>query len=668
MKKMSWLLVLAMLVSMMAIVPASAETTYAQAPMFDEKVNNGEIPALEERLPENPRVVHEIVDEFLTPEIGTYGGTLRLVTSVVNWDADGFIGQNEALLTMASANSDDITPNIVEGFEASEDQKEFTFKLRKGLKWSDGTPVTMDDYKFGIENVIFNEELTPVVAAYMRDGGVASGEPMQFEVIDDETFKIKFNEPYGGFAVHLSIAGWKGYTDILKPAHFLKPFHKDFAEEIHGSLDAYYEFLAPYGKVMGFEDVAEGKTWCDIFNQIDCTNWELTDPTDALTSVYFADAGHTTNFPVLYGWVMTESKNGITTWERNPYYFKVDAAGNQLPYIDYITSTLVEDMQMVQLKYTTGEADFGRESATIDNITLYKENEESANITAYVTTMHNNPTDIAINMNYGLNQDGTAKDDNESKAWQEVVNDERFRKALAISIDAEEILDTVYKGFGSVNEDYPCEYDIEGANALLDEMGMVDTNNDGYRETPSGLPLQWQIWNYSEANDIIPVCELLVEFWSEIGLKVEVYTTESTLLSTSQEANEIPMRVSWLHTTQLWHYLDWGIAWYAPWWNDWVEQGGLSKGEVEGIAAPPQDFQDVQLMIQSLMTVSPEEAVNEVLPAIDAWHAEHLYIIEPLVDVQQCVIVNSGIGNVPTGGVGIGWNFSMEQFFYRTAE
>ena len=65
------------------------------------------------------------------------------------------------------------------------------------------------------------------------------------------------------------------------------------------------------------------------------------------------------------------------------------------------------------------------------------------------------------------------------------------------------------------------------------------------------------------------------------------------------------------------------------------------------------------------MTVAPEKAVNEVLPEIDAWHAEHLYIIEPLVDVQQCVIINSGIGNVPSGGVGIGWNFSFEQLFYR---
>ena len=285
MKKLSWVLALAMLLSMMAIMPASAETTYNQAPMFDALVESGDLPPVEERLPEVPRVTHEILDEYLTPEIGNYGGTLRLATQVVNWDADGFIGQNEALLTMASAASDDITPNIVENYEVNDDQTEFTFTLRKGLKWSDGEPVTMEDFRFTIEDVIFNEELTPVVAAYMRDGGVGTGEPMQFEVVDDWTFKIKFNEPYGGFAVHLSIAGWKGYTDMLKPAHFLKRFHPAYAEECHGSEDAYWEFMNKYGACMGHEDAKEEGVWVAIINQVDCTNWELTDPTDQLTNV-----------------------------------------------------------------------------------------------------------------------------------------------------------------------------------------------------------------------------------------------------------------------------------------------------------------------------------------------------------------------------------------------
>ena len=70
----------------------------------------------------------------------------------------------------------------------------------------------------------------------MRDwAGTSAGDPFTFEIIDDTTFKLIFKQPYGGFAVHLSITGWKGYSDLLKPAHYLKQFHKGYAEECHGS-------------------------------------------------------------------------------------------------------------------------------------------------------------------------------------------------------------------------------------------------------------------------------------------------------------------------------------------------------------------------------------------------------------------------------------------------
>ena len=668
MKKLSWLLALAMLVSVCTFT-ASAEGTYSQSPLLDEAVANGTLPAVEDRLPENPKLTDEILPEYLDYESGNYGGTLRLVTKVVNWDADGFVGNNEALLTCESTNSGTITPNIVESYEANEDNTVFTFKIRKGLKWSDGVEVTMEDFEFAINDYVFNTELTPVVAAYMRDGGSADGQPFTFTVVDDTTFTIAFNESYGGFPVHLSIAGWKGYTDLLKPAHFLKQFHKDYAVECHGSLDAYYEFIKPFAAVLGYDDPTAEGVWTYVFNQVDMTNWELTDPNDALTSVYFAGLIDQ-NMPVLYPWVMQSAENGITTWERNPYYFKVDEDGQQLPYIDYVTSTLVEDMEMVQLKYMTGEADFARESASIDNISLYRENEESAGITAYTTSMHVHPTSIGININYGLNSDGTVKDDEASQAWQEVVEDVRFRQALVYAIDANEIIDSVYSGFADPNPYYDCSGDVDAANALLDEMGMVDIDNDGYRETPSGKKLEWQIWNASDGSDIVPVCELLVEFWGMVGLKAAVYTTDSTLLSTSQTANEIPMRVIWFHSTPLWFQQDWGLGVATPLWNQWVDKGGLS-GELTSDGTylePPQEYKDFRLAINSLFTVDPETAVNEVLPQLAQWMSEHIYIIEPLDNVQQCVLINSDIGNVPTGGVGISWNFSMEQFFYNNPD
>ena len=657
MKKLSLLVALAMLLTMSTFAGAEG-TQYAEAPMLAEQVAAGTIPALADRLPTTPKLTNEILDEYLTMETGTYGGTLRLITPDPNWDPDAFIGMNEAFLTMRSANSSEITPNIVESYEVNDDSTVFTFKLRDGMKWSDGEPVTMEDVEFTINSFVFNQELTPVVAAWMRDGGLSTGNPFTFKAIDDTTFTLTFQQSYGGFAVHLSVGGWKGYTELLKPAHYLKQFHIDYAEECHGSLDAYYEFIKPFAKILGYDDPTAEGVWMYVFNAIDMTNWELTDPNDALTTVTFPGLIDT-NFPVLYGWVMSSNENNVTTWTRNPYYFKVDAAGNQLPYIDTITSTYVESIEVQQLDYVAGMADFARENATLDNISLYREAKDTAGITTYVTPMHVIPTDILINQTYGMNSDGTTKDDPDSQAWREVITDLRFRQALMYAVDAQEILDTVYSDMGEVNPSYACTGDADKANALLDEMGMKDLDGDGYRETPSGLKLQWQIWTANEATDIIPVSELLVEFWAGIGLKASVYTTDGSLLSTSQGANEIPMRVIWTTTVALWYYdTGWSIETWAPLWNAW------RKG-AEGGMEPTQEVKDFLALGESLFTVDPETAVSEVVPEMDQWMSAHVYIIQPLINVEQCLIINSNIGNVPTGGAGIGWNFSFEQFYYK---
>ena len=667
MKKMAWTLILALLVSVMAFVPASAEGEYTQAPMLDALVESGELAPVEERLPETPKQAHEILDEYLDMEVGNYGGTLRFITSVVNWDADCFIGMNEGLLSMSSTNSGEILPNIVEEYTANEDNTEFTFKLRKGLKWSDGVEVTMDDVIFGIENVCFNEELTPSIASWMRDGGVNTGDPMTFEVIDDLTFKITFKTPYGGFLVHASASGWKGYTEMIKPAHYLKKFHKDFAEECHGSLEAYYEFMQPFATIIGYDDVSADENWTYVFDAVDMTNWELTDPTDALTTERFPGLVEY-NFPHLYPWIMTEAANGVTTLERNPYYFKVDAAGNQLPYFDRITSTLVEDMEMVQMQYVTGAADFARESATIDNITLYKENEANSGLTAYTTSSHVVSLAYNISLTYGLNADGTVKDDDFSKAWQECVSDKRFLKAIQLCIDAEEILDTVYKGFGEVNPLYECTGDVDAANALLDEMGMKDIDGDGYRETPSGLPFFFQMWNSAETSDMTPNTEFFVEYTSQIGLHFGVNASDQTNIRNAISANEVPLCVFWCGSAGLWYELGWNGGWWDSLYRTWYNNGGMAGLAGEGYLEPPQEIKDFYASVDQMMKIDPAIAATDLFNEQAEMLAEIGGLLLPLKSVDQCVLINSDIGNVPTGGIGIGWNYSIEQMFYNNPD
>ena len=671
MKKLSIILALVLAISMMTFTFATAEGEYSQAPMFDALVESGELAPVEERLPENPCYIHEFLDEYLDSEVGNYGGTMRFVTSSVNWDADIFVAMTENLLTMQSSNSDQIDPNIVEAYEVDEEQKVFTFHLRKGLKWSDGEEVTMEDFEFGINDFVFNEELNPVVAGWMRDAGTAAGDPFTFEVIDDSTFTISFKESYGGFAVHISIAGWKGYTEFLKPAHFLKQFHKDYAEECHGSIDAYYEFIKPYAAAMGYDDPTAEGVWTYVFNQMDCTNWECTDPNDMMPSYYFGDICPFDRFPCLYPWIMTACDGGVMTFERNLYYFCIDADGQQLPYFDRLTSTYKESAELVQFSAMSGEVDFMRESATINNISLYRENEEVAGITAYTTSLHNNPADIQINFTYGLNADGTFTDAENAEAWQEMVNDIRFLQALEHAVDANEVVDAVFNGFAEPNEYFACDGDTDLANQLLDEMGALDIDGDGYRETPSGLPFFFNVYTETGAShtDNIAASELYYEFWTNIGLNCTIQPTDSTLFDTMRQANEVEVRIMWLHANALWHYGEWYTN--EPMWQKWVDNGGLSgefKDDGTAFIEPSEEFKQFVLGIQGCYTVDPVTAVNENVPALMEMQAANLWDIEPLQHVQQCVVINSDVCNVPTDGVGISWDFGIEEMFYAHPE
>lgn len=670
MKKLSMLLALALIVSMCGFT-ASAEGTYSQAPMLDEAVEAGTLPSVEERLPEIPKITDAMLPEDLDYQIGNYGGTLTTSTASVNWDPDIFCGMNEALLTMQSQNSDVITPNIVESYEVNDENTEFTFHLRKGLKWSDGVEVTMEDFRFTIEDVIYNTTINSVLNKNFRTGGSSSGNPGVFEVIDDYTYKFTFDGTYGGFLVYLSVASWTAYADYLKPAHILKQFHPDYAEECHGSLEEYYKWLQPFGTVLGYDDVTQEDVWVYIFNQVDLSTWETTDPNDTLTSVFFEDLVDW-NFPTLYPYLMTSSGGGIYNYERNPYYFKVDEAGQQLPYIDYLRCLYVEDTETQQLKYISGEATFGLETVTAVNYPLYMENAESGDYTVYTPSYHYSPVDIMINLNYGLNPDGSVKDDNESQAWQEMTTDKRFLQALMHAVDAEELIDTVYHGLGEPSSAYQCDGDYDLANALLDEMGAFDVDDDGYRETPSGLTFTWQIWNRNAATDQIPACEMYAEFWREIGLNANVYTTESSLLGASTGANEVPMRVDWAHEANLWHYRDWVFAYSFPLYNQWINAGGYSGGVPEDSTdylKPSDEFTYIYKLVDELMAVSPTEAVNTIMPELTEYMATDLLsLIVPVTNAANCVILNSDIANVPTGGLGIALNFSMEQFYYQHPE
>jgi peptide/nickel transport system substrate-binding protein len=592
-----------------------------------------------DRLPKVPKLVNEMPPDLLRYEIGKYGGTMRFVTSGNDWDADVFVMCNEPLLNPPGILGKEVTGNVLRGYTVSPDQKEFTFYLREGLKWSDGVPVTMEDFRFAIEDVMFNEVITPSIDNKYRSGGNRDGNPVKFTVIDDWTFKLAFDQPYGGFLIRMAITGWIGYTDLLKPAHYLKPYHIKYASAADKA--KWPALYREYGYAEN-DDAA----WANLFNKIDITNWDLCQKVGI-------------GFPKLYPWILTSANDTVYTYERNPYYFKIDSAGNQLPYVDKLESYRVENMEMVQLKMISGEVDFARESAAFTSLSLYKENEKNG-FTTYLVPAHVTYTDTGINMTYS--------DDEE---YRSIVQNLKFRQALNKAIDREELIDTIYYGFAKPSTLMAdATLDPAGAEKLLQEIGMTK-GSDGYYRTPSGKAFEILFEIAADSPQLIPYTELLAEMWKDIGIKTTVKRVEGSMRDNKQNANQLQARTVWTHTP-LWYQLDWGMFMWGRAWEIYFtntssvdirnDDGTTTKQTVRG-EEPPPAVREFQAMVDSLMTGSLAEA-NATFAKLKANVKQNLWYFSPLEDTAQPILVNSKLKNVAEGGIGIAIDFSGEIFWY----
>ncbi|QHW31179.1 ABC transporter substrate-binding protein [Paenibacillus rhizovicinus] len=594
--------------------PADGQISeFHQSSYFDGK----NLPDVKDRLPADYKITNEMNEDQLKYEVGTYGGTLRTVTSVANWDADVFVMDNEPLLNTPSILGEKITGNVLKDYLLSDDQKSISFQMRQGLKWSDGVPVTTEDVRFTVEDVLNNPELTPIFPLYLRSGGVAEGAPMKLEVIDDYNFKLTFDRPYGGLLIRLAIQGWRGYTELLKPAHYLKQFHKKYTPLAD---------MEPAIKAAGFK---KGE-WVNLFNYKDITNWKL-------------NHSEAVGFPVLYPWMVTKATKSVTTYERNPYYFKVDTAGNQLPYIDKIESTLVNDIEMVSLKTIAGEVDFSRESAALVKMPLYKENEKNG-YKALLNNMHVTPTDLFLNLTY------------DNPNWQKVVQDVRFRKALNMAINRQELIDTIYYGFAQPGSIEDPTFDLDEAGKLLDDMGLKKDAN-GKRLGPDGKVFTIPFEVGAQAPDIVPYTQLIAEMWRALGLNVTMKTIDQTLWGTRLAANDIQATVIWTHTP-LWYMGDWGQANWAPVWDQWHSSSGKNGKE------PPEDVKKFYAKIDEAMAAKPDDA-KRLIEEVKQMMKDNVYYFIPLSDVKQPLIVSDKLHNIPAdSSFAIATDFSGEQFFF----
>ena len=597
-----------------------------QAPELAELVKAGSLPPLDERLPKSPKVLskarNEIPQGDLDLEVGKYGGIVRTTQPSPNWQPDIFVGNDEPLCAAPGILAEGIGGGVAESFTVEDGGRTFVFRLRPGLKWSDGEPVTTEDVQFVYEDILSNAQITPTFPAFMKTGNSAAGDPLVVEVVDTYTFRVKFTEPYAGFPAFLAILQWKGYSELLLPKHYLKNFHADYVP------------LAELEPLIAEESLEQGEWW-SLFGSKRVNNWDVCQE-------------KAVGYPTCNPWNLSLFGTTTMEWERNPYYFKVDEEGQQLPYFDGLFASVVADVEMSQLKVIAGEVDFLREDATIDNLALYAENADKANIRIQLLKMHVSPTDVCINQTY------------DDPSWRLVVQDRRFRKAMSHATDRPTIIDAVYYGYGEMPAHSPNEYDPDLANELLDEMGMTERGADGFRLAPDGQPFEVVFTNSQDASDIVPVTELIVENYKEVGINASFEVLEGALRGERWAANEVKARVLWNHWPELW----WGSLWDADpgrgWgrlWDLWFDTNG-EEGE-----EPPEDVKKFMGHVNRSIVVDGAEREAEVA----AWKQmmyDNVYTIVTVEQVPYPLIVNKDLRNVPTDGFAIAANFSLEQMYY----
>ena len=613
---------------------APAASKFKESPMLAELVKAGKLPPVDQRLPKEPFVVGpgELVGEkYLQPKIGKYGGTMRLAQEGPGGDPHIFIGSNEGVLWAPAAfdYAKGIKGNVVRSWEVNAEGSVYTFKMREGLKWSDGQPVTTADVKFAYEDVLLNDKITPIFPNYLRVGMSAAGAPGVIKVADDFTFSISFEKPYGSFPAQIAIAGWRGYGGIIKPAHYLKQFHIKYTKQ---------EELSPKLKEASIPE----DQWQNLFNARQMTEWmwNITNQNGI---------GH----PSLVAWLVKNVESGVFTFERNPYYFKVDGEGNQLPYIDGIRSEVVQDKETLTTRALMGEFDYLGERSSLKKLPLMKEKEATGAIKVFIPRMHRLPIAFMLNL---TNVDPT---------WRKVTGDVRFRRALSLAINRAEILKNFYlQQFAKLpSRSSNSEYSVDKANALLDEMGMKK-GADGFRTAPDGKPFSILFEVQDASEDFVPMSELMAEYWKKVGINTTAKKIDGALLGNRHAANELQATAGWPHET-IWPSAGWDDYLMGSYWGRLWNQWYLSQGK-QG-EEPPKEVKDLlaahmKFMSAKVGTPESKAALEDILKN----HRDNVWMYVVVEDSFYPTFVTKRIQNVPVGQteeLGITIMYSMEQWY-----
>jgi len=620
------------------------EPTGGQAPAWEEMVAAGTLPPLEERLPPEP----EVIEPY--DEIGTYGGTVRVSIGNANalfGDPQGAMGTEGILRIGRDFNT--AVGGLAESWEFNADATEQMLYFRKGLMWSDGAPFTTEDCLFDWEDTQLNEVLSPAGPSSAWVLG-EDKTPLTMEALDDFTLRLSFSEPYPLIVAQEAHYAGTQRGGLFAPKQYASQFHADYADA------AELDKMVSDG---GFE------TWRDLFFDKTAVGSCLPRQID---------------LPGMTAFIRTADDPDHHTHERSPYYWKVDPAGNQLPYWDKCVIYIIADTELITARLIAGGLDLVGHNSYLKNMELYQQNLDSADLKIYMW----DSTLVSAVLIYP-NQ--TTKD----PELREFFQKKNVRYALSMALDRDEINELIHFGLGTPrqiarwprskffkegDDRYYADYDPDQANALLDQEGYTEKDSEGYRLLPSGKRLGWTIQYDPEQGDIPPTLELCIEYWKDVGIELKLKPTNRDLLNQLYDANDLDM-VTWQADEGCdltWpnlakevipsaerNALGWARAW--TFWHYY-------KGQFPDIEEePPQWVEDQYADWEAFRAaIEEDDKIRLVRKVFDRFY-EYLPCFGT-VGVPQAIVLKKGIANFPEKGV---WGFgniravpaNPEQFFYK---
>ena len=589
-------------------LPALQET-----PSLADQVKSGALPPVGKRIPDAP----SIVTRFNTPEApGRAGGEINMLISSARDTRLMTLYCNARLIVYDDQFK--LQSDILESYKV-EDGKIFTFKLRPGHKWSDGHPFTTEDFRFFWEDVANNKELSssgpPVVM-------LVDGKPPKVEIVDETTIRYSWDAPNPYFIESQAQAS---PLFLFRPAHYLKKFHAKFTPE------------ADIAKAAGAK---EGTRWVTIYRRLD---------------VMYAN--NNVDLPSLNPWIITTASPAQRfVFVRNPYYYRIDSKGVQLPYIDRVILT-VSAANLVPAKAGLGEADLQCRYINMRDYTFLQKSSKTSGMIVDLWES-GSCSQIALYPNMNCKDEG----------WRTLMRDVRFRRALSLGIDRDELNQVVYIGLAHPSnntvmarselfeEEYATKWathDPKQARALLDQIGLTKRDAAGIRLLPDGRSATIVVAHASDESEDLDAMSLMADHLKKIGIKLlyKPQTVENFRLRTFD--GEAIMTAYAGYTTAV-PSVDTSPREFAPtqqgglqWsrWGMFIQSNG-TQGEKCDMPEPNKLLELVSVWEKSIDPAVRRDAWSKILEI----NTDQQFSIGTVNGILQPIVVSPKLRNIPKKG------------------